>query len=437
MGAQLFDHSDPLAGKATTDAGTTPPSSIPPVDGVALALETRSLAVAEIDSMGRIAWASPLFARTVNRDTASIVGVDVRTIWPRSKRTTYERVWRFATEKREFAWQGEMPDGTMRTWRLILPPAQSSGFLWIERDNTAGDATELERLRELNEMRIHFINTAAHEFATPLTPLRLQTTLLLEQKLGPLTDRQIRSLEILDRNMERLGQLVRDVLDVSRIEAGRFQVSLEPIDLAQLARQAVESFLDPATQAGVTLQFEGPEGLAVEGDKDRLTQVFVNLVSNALKFTPRGGKITVTMSANDGNAQVVVEDTGQGIPVDKIGRLFQPFSQVHDTSQETRAGTGLGLSICQGIVSQHGGRIWAESHGLGAGSKFSFLIPLAMETPMPSADVGPGPHKLVRVDTRGRWNLFYFKCPDCGSRDIEIRLLKNRYDCNQCKHSWK
>ena len=409
----------------------------PPIDGIAQALETRSLAVAEIDSLGRIVWASPLFARTVGRDTASVVGIDVRSVWPKSKRTNYERVWRLASEKREFAWQGEMFDGTARTWRLILPPQQSTGFLWIERDNSAGDATELERLRELNEMRIHFINTAAHEFATPLTPLRLQTTLLLEQKLGPLNERQIRSLEILDRNMERLGQLVRDVLDVSRIEAGRFQVSLEPVDLAQLARQAVEGFMDPATQNGVTLTFEGPDGIAVEGDKDRLTQVFVNLVSNALKFTPRGGKISVQLSAHEDNAHIVVEDNGHGIPTDKIGRLFQPFSQVHDTSQETRAGTGLGLSICQGILSQHGGRIWAESNGLGAGSKFSFLLPLLSDTPMHAGDVGPGPHKIVRVDPRGRWNLFYFKCPDCGSRDIEIRLLKNRYDCNQCKASWK
>lgn len=415
-----------------------PPESGPgTVNGIARALETRSLAVAEIDSLGRIAWASPFFARSVGLDTASVVGTDVRLIWPKSKRTSYERVWRTASEKREFTWQAEMVDGTSRTWRLILPVQQSTGFLWIERDTSAGDATELERLRELNEMRIHFINTAAHEFATPLTPLRLQTTLLLQQKLGPLNERQLRSLAILDRNMERLGQLVRDVLDVSRIEAGRFQVNLEPVDLSTLARQAVESFMEPAQAADVSLMFEGPDGLAVEGDKDRLTQVFVNLISNALKFTPAGGKISVSVSAHNGNAFVFVEDTGHGIPPEKIGRLFQPFSQVHDTSQETRSGTGLGLSICQGIVAQHGGRIWAESAGLSAGSKFSFLIPLLDETPMPASDVGPGPHKLVRVDTRGRWNLFYFKCPDCGSRDIEIRLLKNRYDCNQCKHSWK
>jgi signal transduction histidine kinase len=416
-------------------AGTTEAIAPEADPGMARALRSRALAVCEVDPMGRILWASSLFGDIVQRTSTSLVGVDVRTLWPAGERDNFDRVWRKAQERHEFSLDAPALDGSRRTWRLLLPIGQKNGFVWIERDKGAGDALELQRLRELNEMRIQFINTAAHEFATPLTPLRLQTDLLLHERLGPLTDKQRRSLEILDRNMERLGQLVRDVLDVSRIEAGRFHVNLEPVDLAKIARQTVEGFLDTATQHGLALAYEGPGSAMVEGDPDRLTQVFVNLLTNAVKFSKAGGRVRVALATNDNNAHVVVQDSGQGIAPEKIASLFQPFSQVHDTSQETRAGTGLGLSICQGIIAQHGGRIWAESGGLGKGAQFSFLLPLHGAAPAPIATNSSA--KSPQPEPGGRWNLFYFKCPQCGSRDIEIRLLKNRYDCNRCKHSWK
>lgn len=404
------------------------------------ALEARGLAVAEIDVDGRILWCTTAFSRATSASDGPAIE-QVRGLWASQHPMAFESVWRHATERGSFHWKAPLVTGGKQLrWRLSMRKDGKTGFLWIETDESQGsvDAAQIERLRELNQMRIHFINTAAHEFATPLTPLRLQTSLLLAEKLGTLTDKQRRAIEMLDRNMERLGQLVRDVLDVSRIEAGRFSVQKDHIDLAEIAHHAVESVMASATGAGVQLSYEGLDSLAIEGDKDRLTQVFLNLLTNALKFTPHGGHVTVHLTAEGSNAVVQVQDSGRGIAPEKMNKLFQPFSQVHDTSQETRSGTGLGLSICQGIVAQHGGRIWAESAGLGLGTKFSFLIPLATEMPMSSSDVGPGPHKLLRVDGReGRWSLFYFKCPECGSRDIEIRLMKNRYDCNHCSYSWK
>lgn len=405
------------------------------------ALEARGLAVAEVNPGGSIVWASPAFLRFFSDEEEPLAGAPLSRIWAPTQQLTFENAWNRAREKGSFEWQAVTPfDGKPRRWRLTMRRDGGNGFLWIENRNAEGvsvDAVQIDRLRELNRMRIHFINTAAHEFATPLTPLRLQTTLLLEERLGPLTDKQRRSVVMLDRNMERLGQLVRDVLDVSRIEAGRFQVRQDQVDLADLGRHAVDSVAASAQQAGVELAFDGPTSLTMKGDKDRLTQVFLNLLTNAVKFTPQGGRIGLSMVPGEGRVTVSVTDTGHGIPSDKMDKLFQPFSQVHDTTQVTRPGTGLGLSICQGIIAQHGGRIWAESAGLGMGSKFAFVLPLDAAAPLDPATLGPQTRQKGGVGSRGKWRLFFFKCPECGSRDIDVRLIKNRYDCNNCQYSWK
>ena len=232
-----------------------------------------------------------------------------------------------------------------------------------------------ERLREMDTMKTQFINNAAHELGTPLTPIKLQAHLLRLGGLGDLNDRQRRAVDVLTRNVDHLGLMVKDLLDASRIQSRDLKLARQEIDLDRVLREATESFANDAS--GIEVRYDGKPGLVVHADAARLTQVVFNLVGNALRFTPKGGRIVVRARRTGGEAHVEVEDNGVGIAPQDLPRLFQPFSQVHDTTQESRSGAGLGLFISKGIVESHGGRIWAESAGRGKGTTFHVALPLS------------------------------------------------------------
>lgn len=236
--------------------------------------------------------------------------------------------------------------------------------------------TAHEDLKELDRLKTQLLNTASHELNTPLTPLKLQIHLLKAANYGDLNEKQRKAVNILERNVDRLVLLVQDMLDVARLQSGRLAVHMEPLDLATVVSESTEAFHESAKQTGVELIVRVNAPLRVRADGKRLTQVLFNLLTNALKFTPPGGKVVVEAVANGPTASVAVRDTGVGMTTEQISRLFQPFSQVHDTMQRTRAGTGLGLYISKGIVELHGGRIWCESAGPSMGSTFAFTVPL-------------------------------------------------------------
>lgn len=261
-------------------------------------------------------------------------------------------------------------------------------FMIEDLEKTLGDLEnerlELQqanvRLKELDRIKSRLINSAAHELGTPLTPIKMQLYMLkaFPDQLNP---RQKRAVDILDRNVERLTFLVQDMLDVARLESGKMEIQQEPLDVSDLLREVQETFLDSGTRAGVTMEMQSDRGLWVRGDANRLTQVLYNLLSNALKFTRPGGKIVIAARTHAAEVVVSVSDTGLGLDRAQIDRLFQPFTQVHDPMTVTATGTGLGLYISRGLVSAHGGRIWAESPGIGLGSTFSFALP-AVPTPL-------------------------------------------------------
>lgn len=445
----------PVKVKVSPDEEATPdfPPSQAALEELLHALEDAWEGICHSSLDGHIRWTNRPFADWLAFSADELIGREWQDLFhPSDRATVNEAFYRMMRDgKAQFRARAHRKDDTrFEVHGMLVRSRGSPGFFCFLREGMAAKVepkgkahsqelqAEIERLKQLNQMRTQFINTAAHEFATPLTPLRLQTSLLKSGSLGELGEKQQNAVAILDRNMERLSKLVKDVLDVGRIEASRLIVERQMIDLAEVARQAVQANMPAAREAGLELSIETPETILVEGDPDRLTQVFFNLITNAIKFTPTGGTIRVRVLPKEASVLVEVQDTGLGISKEDFPKLFIPFSQVHDTFQRTHAGSGLGLSICQGIVHQHGGRIWAHSPGPGRGTKFSFVLPLPQAGPSaPAEEAGPGPHKIVRVDRRGRWNLFYFRCPQCGSRDIEIRLLKNRYDCNQCKYGWR
>ncbi|MHB8605339.1 MAG: sensor histidine kinase [Thermoplasmatota archaeon] len=237
---------------------------------------------------------------------------------------------------------------------------------------------ELAELKDVNAFKTQLLSTASHELNTPITPLKLQLHLLKSASYGELNEKQRKAVDVLDRNLERLSLLVRDVLDVARLQSGKMKIAPQPLDCAAVIRDVAESFEPQARAAGVTLETRfGAGDMTSSADLARITQVVFNLASNALKFTPRGGRITLETRLARDEVVVSVSDSGIGLVPAQIARLFQPFTQVHDGAASAPSGTGLGLYICRGIVEQHGGRIWCESEGPGRGSLFAFSLPVA------------------------------------------------------------
>ena len=279
-------------------------------------------------------------------------------------------------------------DGS-RCWAIVSSApildagGRNQGGLAMFTDITARKRAETEvrrgyeRLKELDEFRSQFINNAAHELGTPLTPIKLQVHMLRNAYWKNLDPAQQKATQILERNVERLSQLVGDILDVAKIQSGKLNLKFQKAALAPMVRDATESFQAAALNKGISLEVAAEGDLECHVDPRRVGQILYNLLSNALKFTPPSGKISVAARRVGDFAQVVVHDSGRGIAPEDVAKLFLPFSQVHDMMQVTAPGTGLGLFICRGMAEQMGGRIWCESAGAGKGSNFFVEIPLA------------------------------------------------------------
>ncbi|ROR32100.1 sensor histidine kinase [Inmirania thermothiophila] len=243
-----------------------------------------------------------------------------------------------------------------------------------------------ERLQELDRMKDEFVSTVSHELRTPLTSIRAFAEILLSEPEMPRGRRQ-EFLAILVRETERLSRLVNEVLDLARLESGRVQWHEAALDLGAVVREAMESGGQLLRERGVRLVLRLPrEPLEVTGDRDRLTQVLLNLLANAAKFCPaEGGRVEVSAWREGGEARVAVSDNGPGIPPAERERVFDKFHQVHDRSGHKPTGSGLGLAICRHIVEYHGGRIWVEE-AEGGGARFVFSLPLAAaQTKKPGA----------------------------------------------------
>lgn len=238
---------------------------------------------------------------------------------------------------------------------------------------------ELElRNREIevaNRHKSEFLASMSHELRTPLHTVIGFSELLEEECKGPLNADQMRFVGHIRKDAQHLLALINEVLDLSKIEAGKIQLRKEPLDLAAVVEDALSSIRPRGAERSITIEttIQGP--IIVEGDRIRLRQILYNLLSNAVKFTPENGRALVDVAIVDGFARISIEDTGVGIPPEEHESIFEKFHQVGTTPGGTREGTGLGLPITQKLVKEHGGRIWLESEP-GRGSRFSFTIPL-------------------------------------------------------------
>ena len=255
-------------------------------------------------------------------------------------------------------------------------PRRLVGTLQDVTDSRASERSrdEVKRLHEMDRFRARFLNMAAHELKTPLTPIRIQLE-LLSRALAQGTESQKRALATLKRSVGRLSSLVEDLLDAARLQATQMKVRRRTVDVSALAAEAAESYNPVAAETGVHLLVSAHEPAHAEADETRLLQVINNLLSNALKFTPQGGTIELRVRRDAGQVRIEVEDTGPGLTSGQAQQLFQPFVQVHDEAEATQKGTGLGLFIVKGIVEAHGGAIEARSAGSGRGTTFTVRLP--------------------------------------------------------------
>ena len=265
-----------------------------------------------------------------------------------------------------------MGDGAERILGLILDVSAERAAVEARRLAEQQQA-EIAQLAEQIRSRTDFLNTAAHDLNNPLTPILIQLS-ILRQRSG-LEEEDASSIAVVERNVNRLKVLIEDMLDAARLQAGRLQLNRTPTLLSAILNDAHASFEEPARQAGLELKIKIEAELPVQADPAKVSQVLYNLLSNSIKYTPRGGHVSVTLSNTGRDVVVSVLDDGLGMDAAQLKRLFEPFVRVHENVPGIPKGTGLGLYICKGIVEQHGGKIWVESPGPGAGSCFSFELP--------------------------------------------------------------
>ena len=231
-----------------------------------------------------------------------------------------------------------------------------------------------QELLGVDEMKTNFIANVSHELRTPLTSIRSFSEILLSFKVDEVTEREF--LGIINAESERLTRLINDVLDITKIEAGQVEWHIESVPLAEILRSGARTFAPLVEERGLRFRIVPPSSeVMVNADADRVQQVLANLIGNAIKFTETG-EIVLGAELVDGQAHVLVRDTGVGIDPAHHERIFEKFHQVGDALTEKPTGTGLGLCICRDIVAQHGGHIWVES-ARGQGSTFRFSLPVA------------------------------------------------------------
>ena len=263
--------------------------------------------------------------------------------------------------------------------RVEVPNRDELGKLAANLNRMNDDLGRLyQQLESVNRHKSEFLANMSHELRTPLNAIIGFSEVLNERMFGELNDKQAEYVQDIYTSGRHLHALINDILDLSKIEAGRMELDLSSFTLSSVVDAAVTLVRERAHRAGVKLEVAAPADLGeVRADERKLKQILLNLLSNALKFTPTGGRIGVTARRDNGLAEISVSDTGIGIAPENHEIIFEEFRQVHGDSLHPREGTGLGLALTRKFVEMHGGKIWVQSE-LGKGSTFTFNFPVQL-----------------------------------------------------------
>ncbi|MGA2881743.1 MAG: response regulator [Bryobacteraceae bacterium] len=404
-----------------------------------LLLEAAPDAILEVDPQGRIVLANTEAERLFQRARGELTGLPVEELLPERYRGGH-----FAHREHYAAHPVRRPmgagldlfavrkDGTEFAVDINLSPlkegAEKGHVMCVLRDvshrrnseekirtlnhNLERRSSELAMVNEelslrnqeverANRLKSEFLASMSHELRTPLNTILGFSELLSEQKAGALNEKQKRFLTHIQHDASHLLELINDVLDLSKIEAGRLELRLEEFPMADAVTEVLTSIRPLAATKDISLESDLDPQLVLHADRLRVKEILYNLLSNAIKFTPSGGRVWIESSVVDRSVCILVGDTGMGIAPSDQQPIFESFRQASATTKGVREGTGLGLAITKRLVEHHGGRIWVES-APGKGSRFSFTLPLSDQSAA-LAPATPSPLLLVASDIAS-WN---------------------------------
>ncbi len=348
------------------------------------------------DRNGRLTFVNLAHARGLGLQPHQVVGKTDFDIFPKERaqlmRKDDELVMGRATpiiDKIERATRPDGVDNYVSTTKIPMRDGKGNiiGLAGITRDITrrmqfehlekekARVEKKLEVLETLNKVKSDFISTVSHELRTPLAIIKQLVALIFDEAAGPINDKQKEIIKKVENNIERLKNLIDDLLDVSRIERDKLGLHYSLINLNDLLKDSFGFYEKLAEERGIDLKYSLPnKDINLFVDVDRINQIIANLINNAVKFTEEGGKISVEIKVLETKVRIGIIDTGIGIAKSDLPQLFNRFVQVSNAGSAGKKGVGLGLSIVKELVKRHGGEVWVESK-LGVGSKFYFTLP--------------------------------------------------------------
>jgi len=363
-------------------------------------VETVVDGIITIDSRGNVLSFNTAAERLFGFSQAEIIGTNVKCLMPRPYAAEHDdylarylktREARVIGIGREVV--GQRKDGSSFPMELAVSEMQQA-----DRTLFVGIVRDITERKQVERMKSEFVSTVSHELRTPLTSIRGALGLVIGKFSSGLPDKARQLLETASRNSERLTLLINDILDLEKIESGRLEFEFKALDLTAIAQQAIIANESYGQQHEVRLRLvDTPESAIVWADAHRLLQVFANLISNAVKYSPAGGTVDVSVHKRDGRFRVSVRDAGRGIPAEFRNRIFQRFAQADSSDTREKGGTGLGLSITKAIVERHGGDINFTSEE-GVSTEFFFELPEWQETIEQAQVEHNQPHMLICED---------------------------------------
>jgi PAS domain S-box-containing protein len=379
-------------------------------------LEAAPDSIIEVDREGRIVILNRVTEKMFGYSREELLGQSVEILIPEELRAMHtEHRARYSSHPTTrpmgtgLILNGRRKDGTRFPVEISLSPVNSpdgSRVTAIIRDITERKQVE-DRLRSIQEnymrelesrnreieradrLKTEFLASMSHELRTPLHTVIGFAELLAEESQGALNDKQKRFIHHIQKDSLHLLELINDILDLSKIEAGRLELRPEAFDINAVLEDALSSIRPQLEAKSIALETSVIIDAALFADRLRFKQIVYNLLSNAVKFTPENGRVRIDAVENGDFAEIAVTDTGMGIPVEEHASIFDKFHQVSATTRGVREGTGLGLAITKRLVEQHGGRIWLWSEP-GKGSRFTFTIPIARQTVVHEKSIGSG-----------------------------------------------
>lgn len=328
------------------------------------------------DKDGKFVFANDSYCRFHGKPKKDIIGKTVFDLYPKNLAEEFIKHDEMVFENGETIITPDIPLTDSKDNNIIIQTIKSP----LKDDkgrvtHLIGIARDITERKQLEKMKDQFISAVTHELQTPLVSIKAYVDYPLTGKMGPLSENMKSNLEIVKRNTDRLLQLTGELLDLRRMESGRLELNKENLDYQDIIKNCLEEvkpLFEEKQQRARYIQL--PRGqLSIQADRIRLSQILMNLLSNANKFTPEEGGISVIVEDTNGEIRTTISDTGIGIRKEDINRIFEPFSSIKKPTYIK--GTGLGLSVTKGLVEAHGGRIIVNSQGEGKGTTFTFYLP--------------------------------------------------------------